>query len=227
MNCRKAAEDFYFLQKLAKIDGVGSLTGTTVFPESRVSSRVPFGTGRSMARMLDGDTRAVLFYPAAAFRMLAEWLRTADQQLSGDAGQLLMNAEKISPVLSDYLEKSDWLTVWPRLQSTHQDPGRRKRAFHSWFDGFRTMRLVHLFCDAGFGRGEPEDVLPAYFAWDGRANPGSLTAMLEAMRLHDGTKNNQADDKHVENLKSCAIVDSNDSDRTICMVRRKADDECS
>jgi hypothetical protein len=185
MNCRKAGEDFYFLQKLAKTDGVDLLTGTTVFPEPRVSERVPFGTGRSMARLLDGDTQAVLFYPATAFRVLAAWLHAVEQNLAGDAGSLLLLAEKVSTELANYLEQANWQTVWPRLQSTHKSEVQRSQAFHLWFDGFRTMRLIHVLCDVGPCRGEPEDVLPDYFSWEGRACPGTLSGMLEELRLND------------------------------------------
>ncbi len=185
MNNRKAGEDFYFLQKLAKTDGVDLLSGTTVFPEPRVSERVPFGTGRSMGRLLNGDTQAVLFYPATVFRIVADWLHVVEQNLCGDAVTLLAEADRISSVLADYLEQADWQTLWPRLQSTHQTVERRSRAFHVWFDGFRTMRLIHLLCDAGLYRGEPEELLPEYFAWEGLACPGDVTGMLEKLRLHD------------------------------------------
>ena len=45
MNSRKAGEDFYFLQKLAKTDGVDRLSGTIVYPEPRVSSGSPSAPG--------------------------------------------------------------------------------------------------------------------------------------------------------------------------------------
>lgn len=185
MNCRKAGEDFYFLQKLAKTDGVGLLEGTTVFPEPRVSERVPFGTGRSMGRLASGDQQAVLFYPAAVFQVLGHWLSVVAQNLSGDAEQLLASAGEISPVLVNYLEQNGWRSVWPRLQSTHRDDARRLHAFHGWFDGFRSMRLIHMLCDAGFERSDSEKVLTEYFDWDGRASPGSLTGMLEKLRQDD------------------------------------------
>lgn len=186
MNCRKAAEDFYFLQKLAKTDGVGLLSGTTVFPEPRVSERVPFGTGRSMGRLLDNDAEAVLFYQATVFKVLADWLRVVEQNLDGEAEMLLTLADKVSPVLVDYLEQAGWGAVWPRLQSTHQSAVRRLHAFHSWFDGFRTMRMIHMLCDNGLCRSESEGLLAEYFKWDGRTCPETLTGMLEALRLHDG-----------------------------------------
>jgi hypothetical protein len=186
MNCRKAGEDFYFLQKLAKTDGVERLSGTTVFPEPRMSERVPFGTGRSMTRLLGGDDRAVLFYPALAFRLLADWLFAVERNISAEAEKLLIVAERISPVLAAYLEQADWLRVWPRLQATHQPVEKRLQAFHTWFDGFRTLRLIHLLCDAGLARGDAGVLLPEYFAWDGRPCPATMAGMLEELRQFDG-----------------------------------------
>lgn len=185
MNNRKAGEDFYFLQKLAKTDGVDLLTGTTVFPESRVSERVPFGTGRSMGRLLNGDTQCVLFYPDAVFRVLAGWLNVVEQNLSEDADIIIARAKEISPVLAGYLEQVGWTSSWPRLQANHQTEERRAEAFHIWFDGFRTLRLIHLLCDEDFSRGEPEQILPGLYAWDGRSCPETVTDMLEDLRLHD------------------------------------------
>jgi hypothetical protein len=40
-------------------------------------------------------------------------------------------------------------------------------------------------CDSEFGRGEPEEILPEYFAWQGCAAPASLGGMLEALRVAD------------------------------------------
>jgi glycosyltransferase involved in cell wall biosynthesis len=48
MNKRKAGEDFYFLQKIMYLGNFDNLTTTTVYPSSRKSERVPFGTGRSI-----------------------------------------------------------------------------------------------------------------------------------------------------------------------------------
>lgn len=185
MNHRKAGEDFYFLQKLAKTDGVALLSGTTVYPAPRVSERVPFGTGRSMARLLAGDDRGVLCYPAAVFRLLAAWLQLAEGHLAADSQQLLAGAAKLSPVLEDYLTELNWHQAWTGMHRTHQGPTQRKKAFHTWFDGFRTLRLIHKLCDTGYRRGQPEEVLPAYFAWEGRVAPGSRQGLLERLRADD------------------------------------------
>ena len=185
MNSRKAGEDFYFLQKLAKTDGVDLLSGTIVYPEPRVSQRVPFGTGRSMSRLLAGDRKGVLFYPAAVFRILSDWLKTVENNLSVDAEQILSLAAEISPVLASYLDQLDWRSVWPGMQKTHPLRTQLKQAFHVWFDGFRSLRLIHLLCDSAFERSESVEVLRDYFAWEGCAVPASPGGMLEALRTAD------------------------------------------
>ncbi len=185
MSNRKAGEDFYFLQKLAKTDGVDLMNATMVFPQPRVSARVPFGTGRSMGRLLEGDTQGVQFYPVAVFRLLSAWLDCVTRNPCADADQLFRYAEAISVVLADYLAQLDWHSIWPKLQKNHPIAEHRMKAFHCWFDGFRTLRLMHLLCEAGLSRGEPEQMLPDFFAWDRRSCPQTVTAMLEQLRLCD------------------------------------------
>ncbi|MBD3409230.1 MAG: glycosyltransferase, partial [Ignavibacteriales bacterium] len=55
MNKRKAAEDFYYLEALAKTGEVKSERKAVVYPSGRPSNRVPFGTGRSISRRLAGE----------------------------------------------------------------------------------------------------------------------------------------------------------------------------
>ena len=49
MNRRQAGEDFYFLQKIIQLGNFTELTATTVYPSSRRSTRVPFGTGKAIS----------------------------------------------------------------------------------------------------------------------------------------------------------------------------------
>ena len=57
MNRRTAAEDFHFLDKLAKLGRIGHIEKTTVFPSPRTSHRVPFGTGQRMLRVHERGSR--------------------------------------------------------------------------------------------------------------------------------------------------------------------------
>ena len=74
MNKRKAAEDFYFLEKLAKIYTIGEIKTTFVHPSKRGSWRVPFGTGRSVDRFLSNTRDEYLLYDPKSFITLKSWL---------------------------------------------------------------------------------------------------------------------------------------------------------
>lgn len=182
MNSRRAGEDFYFLQKIAKTDGVSPLSGTTVSPAPRISARVPFGTGRSMARLLDGERQAVLFYPVEVFKVLAEWLQAVGDGLDREGEAMLLAAEAVSPHLATYLRTLDWLATWAKIRKNHLSRTQRLQAFHAWFDGFRSLRLIHLLCENGHPRGEPQELLPGYFAWAGCSCPQTPAEMLEVLR---------------------------------------------
>ncbi|MFH2141148.1 MAG: glycosyltransferase family A protein [Bacteroidota bacterium] len=67
MNKRQAGEDFYFLHKLFHIGGVVVLNNTCVYPSSRPSNRVPFGTGKAIKKMLENKEDVYFTYSFSAF----------------------------------------------------------------------------------------------------------------------------------------------------------------
>lgn len=160
MNRRLAGEDFYFLQQLAKTAGLARLAGTTVHPSARPSVRTPFGTGRSIARILAGDRQAVRFYPLASFEILGGWLTLVSEGWNALGGDLLEQTRAISPGLSGYLEEQNFSAVWDRLRRQHRQREARIGAFHGWFDALRTLRLIHHLCNCEHPRVEPEQSLP-------------------------------------------------------------------
>lgn len=162
MNRRRAGEDFYFVQALAKTGGVRSLSGTCVHPSPRRSHRVPFGTGRAVGALLDGEEGAVLFHQPSAFRLLGRWLTLSRAAcLTGDP-ELPDAAARVSTHLAEYLEAQGFRSAWARLREQNRTPERLERAFHGWFDAFRTMKLLHALADGPLPRGEPEEVLPRW-----------------------------------------------------------------
>jgi hypothetical protein len=184
MNRRSAGEDFYFLQQAAKIDGVAPLRSTRVHPSPRISQRTPFGTGASMSRLLAGDSSAVLFYPAKVFEILAEWLSTVAAHPDAQPEKLIDLAGGIAPELADFLSQAKFVTVWPGIQKNHPRMPERLKAFHAWFDGLKTLRLIHDLCAGSGARQEPEQALPELFCWCGLHCPEDLHEALELLRRH-------------------------------------------
>lgn len=192
MNSRAAGEDFYFLQQLARTVGVRQLTGTMVYPSARSSHRVPFGTGRSVSRMQAGGEGEQLFYHPACFRLLGAWLNLVAAQPGADGCFLMMQAGEISPGLGEYLLLNRFEEIWGKLR--RNNPGREAllKAFHGWFDGLKTMKLVHHLSAGPFPRCEPEVALAELFVWSGLDSVGGVERHLKILRqLQNGRLLNQ------------------------------------
>jgi hypothetical protein len=143
MNRRIAAEDFYFLNKLAKIGKIGTITNTTVFPSPRVSERVPFGTGRRMLRFMTGGTDEYRLYDPRIFAILREWIRVIEIDPDRDCEAILAEARHIHARLEEYLRISRFTANWQCIRRNCRDPRQLRRQFHVWFDGSKTLKLVH------------------------------------------------------------------------------------
>ncbi|HKK01152.1 MAG TPA: glycosyltransferase family A protein [Desulfuromonadales bacterium] len=177
MNRRRAGEDFYFLQQLAKTSGVARLAGTIVHPSPRRSFRTPFGTGRSVARQIEGEEE-ILLAPADAYRRLGAWLALAAGHGDGDGATLLTAAARHDERLADFLEEAGLVPVWERLRRQHRTPRRLLRAFHGWFDALKGYRLLqHLEPKRPVG-----EALPDLLAWAGLPAVGDPLELLRGLQ---------------------------------------------
>lgn len=143
MNRREAGEDFYFLNKLAKLNGIGRIVGTAVYPSARTSHRVPFGTGQRIVRFLENRRNEYLLYHPAIFEILKRWLELMTGGVDGETERILDEAARIHPRLRFFLERNRFQESWPRIRRNHRHADDLSGHFHVWFDGFRTLKLVH------------------------------------------------------------------------------------
>lgn len=185
MNTRMAAEDFYFLQHLKKTFGIASVAGTLVHPSARASHRVPFGTGRSISRLLAGEETAVLFYQPECFAILGKWLELVAKHLDTCGQDILRQAERISSELEKYLDQAGFVDAWEKLRKNSRNQAALLNAFHSWFDGLRTLKLIHHLSDTILLRKTPEKALVPLLEWAGLEqvdDPDSQLALLRALQ---------------------------------------------
>ncbi|KAF0221157.1 MAG: hypothetical protein FD174_655 [Geobacteraceae bacterium] len=182
MNGRTAGEDFYFLQQLHRTTGVKQVGGTVVHPSARASHRVPFGTGRSVSRLLALEEGAVLFYRPECFRLLKEWLDLVRSHPAGNGEELRAKAACISSHLGTYLDNVRFEAVWEKLRKNHRDWASLSIAFHCWFDGLKTMKLIHHLSAAPLPRCGPEEALPGLLEWAGAKPVNGLDRQLALLR---------------------------------------------
>lgn len=147
MNKRKAAEDFYFLEKLAKIYPIGELKTTFVYPSKRSSWRVPFGTGRSVDRYLSSSRDEYLLYDPKSFIVLKTWMQVFNDNSISNQFDLIQISKNVHPALSNFLSQQDFENFINKVLLKNKNTIEIEKQKHYWFDAFRTLKLIHYLRD--------------------------------------------------------------------------------
>lgn len=144
MNRRAAGEDFYFLNKLAKICNIDYIKKTCVYPSARASTRVPFGTGKRIQRFLSGTyDKEYCLYDPNVFSILAAWLQLMEEMILDHENKIVVNAGFIHPRLKTFLENNQFPMVWSKIRRVAHEKKLLVKHFRDWFDGFKTLKLIH------------------------------------------------------------------------------------
>jgi hypothetical protein len=108
-------------------------------------------------------------------------------RLHAPAPELLEGSDIIAPQLGQFLRLQDFEKVWPKLQENAPDPPRLASQFHRWFDGFKSLKLIHYLRDNGFALMPIEEaiaVLLESFGDEGKCanDPERLPDLLDHLR---------------------------------------------
>jgi hypothetical protein len=146
---RLAGEDFYLLDKLAKVAPIWRDRARTVRLQSRASLRTAHGTGVAAVKLAaESRTDAAVFYNPRIFDLLGAWLRALDdfaerRDVAGARAAIASASGSSAGAVDAVL---DGLGTWASLDgaASHTRSARALRhRLHTWFDGFRTLKLVH------------------------------------------------------------------------------------
>ena len=163
MNKRKAAEDFYFLEKLAKNYPINKIDSAIVYPSKRSSWRVPFGTGQRVTRFLSKTQDEYLVIDPAVFRVLKAWLEIYKSDAISDPQEILNQAKEIHTELYNFLLRNNYLKQWEKILSNTKSGRQLTHQKKIWFDGFKTLKLIHHLRDTAFPRLNMFDALDMLF----------------------------------------------------------------
>ncbi len=142
---RNAAEDFYLLNKLAKIKPVAENLNICVNIESRLSQRVPFGTGPAVAKIIELQQlgQDYTYYAPECFMDLRSWLnhvplfaecvRTQHPPMTA-----------LNTAITTALEAAGIDKVIDHIQQQHLNKQQALNAIQHWFDGFRTLKFLRF-----------------------------------------------------------------------------------
>ncbi|MBN1595157.1 glycosyltransferase family 2 protein [candidate division FCPU426 bacterium] len=142
MPLRQAGEDFYFWQKLVKASGLRPLARLhhiMVFPEARLSERMPYGTSRALQRVMAEDYTGYARVEAPnAFFELRAFLRNAKVAWQDPESVL----PRLAPRLQEYLQAKDAVSMLKKMKKTYPAQRQFTLAVHQWFDGLAAIRYI-------------------------------------------------------------------------------------
>jgi len=142
MSRREAGEDFYFLNKLAKLGTIGRIKETTVHPAARTYVRVPFGTAKKLSLFARNPEELFYLYDPRVFVILKRWLNLVATSREGRGEDILKEARAIEPLMGHFLEMMRFSEVWEKIRKNCASSEPILRHFHFWFDAFKTMKLI-------------------------------------------------------------------------------------
>jgi hypothetical protein len=156
----KAGEDFYLLDKLAKVGSVHRPAGEAIRLLSRVSDRVPFGTGARVGEILRGEPLRT-YHPrlfellGITLKALRHAMRARSQDSLLEALTSTLDAGTVGAV-SSALDELHTFDALRDMLGASPDARVRERRLLTWFDALRTLRFLHLLeVKAGLSRLEP------------------------------------------------------------------------
>ncbi len=144
---RAAGEDFYLLNKLAKLDPIWVITDATILIEPRLSDRVPFGTGPAVSGILQlPEINDYRYYHPQLFVELKHCLSAMDQ-LWGKKEDFASWFEHLSEPVQFALEQLKFNKLTTHILKQVSNKQQCDRHVEQWFDGFRTLKFIHILRD--------------------------------------------------------------------------------
>ncbi len=143
---KSGGEDFYLLNKLAKLGSIHSLNDKPIIISSRESNRVPFGTGPAVSKIITSEKK--LNYPVynpEVFIQLKELLKQF-KALTNSLSSI-EHYEKWLHLLSREtkaaLESLNIEQLFQHLRTNCKNNSQIQEHINGWFDGFKTLKYIH------------------------------------------------------------------------------------
>lgn len=146
---RSGGEDFYLLNKLAKVGTIAEHKSAVIEIDSRLSNRAPFGTGPAVKRLVDTvDIYAEpIFYNPEIFEHLKLVLGCFN---STDLISLQKEMQQLPAESQLSLSSLGIASALEHAKRQCLDTKRLGKHMHDWFDGFKTLKFVHFMRDLAF-----------------------------------------------------------------------------
>ena len=144
MNRKQAGEDFYFLHKIFPLANAYEVNTTSVYPSSRPSDRVPFGTGPMIQSIVKSSDDMFLTYNLKSFKNLKIFFDQVDDLFN--INQLDVNNffSKIPEPVVEFLKQNDFSVAIDEINQNSSSIKTFTKRFYNWFDAFRVLKYLNF-----------------------------------------------------------------------------------
>lgn len=146
MNKRKAGEDFYFIQKIIDQGKIGEINDTIVIPSPRISERVPFGTGKAVADILNYKNGQLKTYNPKSYYLLIELISKIPSMYADED----FNLTSLPLVLEKFFLSNKIDVKIKEIKNNTTNQYQFIKRFFQWFNAFSFMKYMHYMRDNHF-----------------------------------------------------------------------------
>ena len=142
---KKATEDFYFLQKLAKYQEIYIINDILVYPSSRAEQRIYLGTGFRMNNINSKSIFDDLYINPNAYIDLKKLYNIIDSNWNQKSLEIMSSVVKNNSKLYRYLNANNFIEVFDSLQRNSLSKKQLLNQFHRWFDNFKIYKFLKSY----------------------------------------------------------------------------------
>ena len=143
MSQRKAAEDFYFMQSLAKFTTIYNIKETLIYPSSRAEQRVHLGTGYRMKEYKNNQKFKDLFFSKESYVTLEKFIELIEKNYQKPYSILNKELNKYFEYnVCNFLVVHKLNNIWEKINDNSKSKKQFMLFFHQWFDALKIMQLL-------------------------------------------------------------------------------------
>ncbi|OUX36923.1 MAG: hypothetical protein CBE33_04615 [Candidatus Pelagibacter sp. TMED273] len=143
MNTKKATEDFYFLQSIAKYTKVHKIKKVLVHPSSRGENRVYLGTGFRMDEYLKSKSFKNLNFSKESYLEIKKIIDIIDLHWSDSNEALLQKLmNNLNKKSVEFIKKKNISKVLKKFKMNAKNKNQFILLFNQWFDALTIMKFL-------------------------------------------------------------------------------------
>lgn len=186
MNKKKAGEDFYFLQKTIPIGHFREIKKAKVMPSSRISNRVPFGTGPELQKIISSEIKNYRTYNLKSFFDLKTFFEIYLDlyKINEDNFNELL---RVIPVpVKEFLQESYFFQELSHLNNNCNSIETFKNRFFTIFNAFKIVKYLNYTHNKYYDRKDVINEASVLLSYIGINASPDLNSLLFAYEKLEG-----------------------------------------